>query len=213
MSRVRVHNFTISLDGYGTGEGQSLEAPFGHGGHIMDWFKKTVTFQTMIGTPENGETGIDEDFASRWGPGIGCEIMGRNKFTPERDSFLDENWKGWWGVEPPFHTPCIVLTHHKKEPLVVGETTFYFMDASPKEALVEAKKLAGDKDIRIGGGANTLRRFFQDRLIDYAHIVIAPVFLGGGELLFENLEGLEKDYQIKSTSSPSGVTHFELEKR
>lgn len=212
MSKVRVHNFTISLDGYGTGEGQSLEAPFGHGGHIMDWFKSTVTFNTMIGTPEKGVAGIDEDFASAWGPGIGCEIMGRNKFTPERGEWLDENWKGWWGDEPPFHTPCIVLTHHKKEPLVMGETTFYFMDASPKEALDEAKKLAGDKDIRIGGGAKTLNQFFDSRLVDYAHIAIAPVLLGKGELLFENLEGLEKDYAIKSTSSPSGVTHLEFEK-
>lgn len=98
MSKVRVHNFTISLDGYGTGEGQSIEAPFGHGGHIMDWFKKTRTFNEMIGQPENGETGIDDDFAKAWGESeIGCEIMGRNKFTPERGPWLDENWKGWGG--------------------------------------------------------------------------------------------------------------------
>ena len=214
MSKVRVHNFTISLDGFGTGEGQYLDAPFGHGGHIMDWFKGTKTFKAMIGHPDDSIEGlldIDDDFARAWGPGIGCEIMGRNKFTPERGEWLDENWKGWWGDEPPFHSPCIVLTHHKKEPLVMGETTFYFKDASPTDALGEAKKLAGDKDIRIGGGATSLRHFFDARLVDYAHIAVAPVLLGRGELLFENLEGLEKDYTIKTTSSPSGVTHLEFE--
>lgn len=213
MSLVRVHNFTISLDGFGTGEGQSLDAPFGHGGHIMDWFKNTKSFNAMHGNPEDGETGIDDDFASAWGPGIGAEIMGRNKFTPERGPWLDDSWKGWWGDHPPFETPCIVLSHYEHEPIEMeGGTTFYFMDASPKEALEEARKLAGDKDVRIGGGSITLREFLTAGLVDYMHLAIAPVLLGRGERLFEGLEGLEQGYDVRSTSSPSGITHIEFER-
>ena len=211
--RVRVHNSTLSLDGFGTGEGQSLEAPFGHASHLMSWLLRTRSFNAMIGRPGKGETGIDDDFAARWGPGIGAEIMGRNKFGPQRGAGPDDGWKGWWGDEPPFRTPCFVLTHHPRPPIeMVGGTTFYFIDASPQEALAEARAHAGGLDVRIGGGPTTVREFLAADLVDYAHLAIAPVVLGRGERLFDGLEGLERRYRVRSTSSPSGVTHLELER-
>jgi dihydrofolate reductase len=139
MSRVRVHNFSISLDGFGTGEGQSLEAPFGHAGHrLNEWFFATRTFQEMLGKP-GGSAGVDDAFARDWGPGIGAEIMGRNKFGYQRGPWVDEEWKGWWGNDPPFHTPVFILTHHPRPAISMeGGTTFHFMDASPAEALKAA---------------------------------------------------------------------------
>jgi dihydrofolate reductase len=214
MSRVRVHNFTVSLDGFGTGEGQSLEAPFGHGVRIMNWFFGTRTFNAMHGRPDEGKTGIDDDFAKAWGPGIGVEIMGRNKFGPQRGPWdPKDDWKGWWGDEPPFHTPCIVLTHHEREPIQLTGTTFHFMDASPAEALAEAHKLAPGKDVRIGGGPTTIREFLAANLVDYAHVVVSPVVLGRGERLWDGLEGLEDRFGITTSSSPSGVTHVELKRK
>jgi dihydrofolate reductase len=213
MSRVRVHNLAISLDGYGSGEPQSLDAPFGHGAHIMDWFKVTRAFHAMIGDPDGGETGIDNDFASRWGDGIGVEIMGRRKYVPGTGPW-DEDWRGWWGDEPPFHTPCVVLTHHPRDPLVVGETTFHFLDASPADALARARELAPGTDVRLGGGAQTVREFLEADLVDYLHLAIAPVLLGRGSLLWsEGLEGLERRFdEVRVTSSPSGTTHVEFER-
>src|SRR3569623_1695885 len=113
MSQVRVHNFAVSLDGFGTGEGQTLEAPFGHGARLMDWFKETNSFRAMIGRNDGG-AGLDDLFARQWGPGIGAEIMGRNKFGPQRGPWSDHEWKGWWGNNPPFHTPVFVLTHYPR---------------------------------------------------------------------------------------------------
>ena len=143
MSQVRVHNFCVSLDGFGTGEGQSMEAPFGHAqDRLMQWFFGTRTFRAMHGEP-GGSTGIDEAFASNWGPGIGAEIMGRNKFGPQRGPWADEEWKGWWGDNPVFHTPVFVLTHHARPPIEMdGGTTFHFIDASPAEALDAASRAA-----------------------------------------------------------------------
>lgn len=214
MARVRAHNYTISLDGFGTGEGQSLEAPFGHGGHIMDWLKATRTFHEQVGDVGGGETGIDDDFAKAWGDGIGAEIMGRNKFTPERGPWSDEGWTGWWGDEPPFHTPCFVLTHHPRPSLeMAGGTTFHFIDASPAEALDLAREAAGGLDVRIGGGAITMRAFLEADLIDYLHVVVAPVLLGRGDRLWDGLESLEQRFdRVTATSSPTGVVHYEFEK-
>ena len=143
MSQVRVHNFSVSLDGFGTGEGQSLDAPFGHAdGRLLEWFFATRTFHEMNGEP-GGETGADEAFASNWGPGIGAEIMGRNKFGPQRGPWTDDGWRGWWGDDPVFHTPVFVLTHHPRPSIEMkGGTTFHFIEASPAEAL-EAVHTAG----------------------------------------------------------------------
>lgn len=216
MSLVRVHNFTISLDGYGAGEGQTLEAPFGHAGsRLMQWAFGTRTFRRM-GLPGDGpgSEGVDDSFARRWNEGIGAEIMGRNKFGPQRGPWTDEEWRGWWGEEPPFHTPVVVLAHHPRNPIVMGAgTTFHFLDADPAEALRRARELAGDADVRIGGGVATVRQFLAADLIDRMHLVVAPIVLGRGERLWDGLEGLEERFEIEATPSPLGVVHLNLTRR
>jgi len=181
MAQVRVHNFSVSLDGFGTGEGQSLEMPFGHaGGRLMEWFLATRTFHEMQDKP-GGDTGVDEAFASNWGPGIGAEIMGRNKFGPQRGPWQDAEWKGWWGNNPVFHTPVFVLTHYPRPSLDLdGGTTFHFIDAGPAEALAAAREAAGGLDVRIGGGPSTIREFVTADLIDHMHIALVPIVLGRG---------------------------------
>ena len=213
MSRVRVHNFSISLDGFGTGEGQSLESPFGHAGHrLHEWFFPTSSFQAMQG--KAGSTGIDDAFACNWGTGIGAEIMGRNKFGPQRGPWADDDWNGWWGDDPPFHTPVFVLTHHLRPTIEMkGGTTFHFINASPAEALEAARKAAGGLDVRIGGGPTTVREFLAANLIDYMHIVVVPIVLGRGERLWDDLEDLEQRFVIEATTSPSGVTHLTFTRR
>lgn len=215
MSKVRVHNMSVSLDGFGTGEGQTEEAPFGHAGHrLLGWALGTKTFQTQIHGGDGGSSGMDEAFASNWEKGIGVEIMGRNKFGPQRGPWENEDWKGWWGDDPVFHTPVIVLTHHPRPTLEMeGGTTFYFMDASPEEALAEARKLAGDLDVRIGGGPSTVRDFLAADLIDHMHIAITPIVLGRGERLWDGLEGLEDRFDIEVVSAPSGATHLTFDRK
>jgi dihydrofolate reductase len=214
MSQVRVHNFAVSLDGFGAGAGQSLESPFGHAGdRLMRWFMNTRSWNAMQGQP-GGSTGADDTFASNWGPGIGAEIMGRNKFGPQRGPWADEEWKGWWGDEPPFHTPVFVLTHHPRPSIEMkGGTTFHFVDASPAEALAAAKDAAGGLDVRIGGGPATVRQFLAADLIDHLHVVLVPILLGRGEPAWDGLEGLEERLAIESVSSPSGVTHVTFTRR
>ena len=214
MSRVRIHNFSISLDGFGTGAGQSLEAPFGHAGtRLHEWFFPTRSFQEMHGN-SGGSTGIDDVFANSWGPGIGAEIMGRNKFGPQRGPWLDEEWRGWWGDDPPFHTPVFVLTHHPRPAIAMsGGTTFHFMNAGPAEALEAAREAAGRLDVRIGGGPTTIRQFLAADLVDYMHIAIVPIVLGRGERLWDSLEELEQRFNVEAVSSPSGVTHLTFTRR
>jgi dihydrofolate reductase len=209
MSRVRVHNFAVSLDGFGTGAEQRLDAPFGHAGQrLMSWFFGTRTFRGMQGA-EGGSAGIDEAFASAWGPGIGAEIMGRNKFGPERGPWSDDEWKGWWGDNPPFHTPVFVLTHYPRPPIEMdGGTTFHFVDAKPAEALALAREAAGGLDVRIGGGVATVRQFLAADLIDHLHVVVVPIVLGRGERLWDGLEDLQNRFTTEAVSSPSGVTHL-----
>ena len=209
MSRVRVHNFSISLDGFGTGEGQSLETPFGHAGsRLHEWFFPTRSFQEMQGN-SGGSTGIDDAFAKAWAPGIGAEIMGRNKFGPQRGPWADDEWKGWWGDDPPFHTPVYILTHHPRPAIAMeGGTTFHFIDAGPAEALATAQEAAGGLDVRIGGGPTTVRQFLAADLVDYMHVAIVPIVLGRGERLWDDLEELEQRFDIEAVVSPSGVTHL-----
>ena len=215
MSKVRVHNLAVSLDGFATGEGQSLEAPFGHAGHrLMGWFTSTRTFQTMLGKPDAGTVGIDDSFARAWGPGIGAEIMGRNKFGPQRGPWKDEEWRGWWGDEPPFHTSVFVLTHHPRPKLEMkGGTTFHFLDATPEAALAAAREAAGGLDVRLGGGPTSVREFLAAGLVDYMHVVIVPIVLGRGVRLWEGLESLEDRFAIEMVSSPSGVVHVTFTRR
>lgn len=209
MSLVRVHNFSISLDGFGTGEGQSLDAPFGHAGtRLTDWFFHTRTFRRMTGR-EGGDTGVDDAMAAAWGRGIGAEIMGRNKFGPQRGPWEDESWRGWWGEEPPFHTPTFVLTHHPRPSVEMeGGTVFHFLDATPEEALRRAREAAGGLDVRIGGGPSTVRAFLEADLIDHLHVVVVPIVLGRGVPLWPGLEDLQERFDTEAVSSPSGVTHL-----
>ncbi|MEZ4501778.1 MAG: dihydrofolate reductase family protein [Dehalococcoidia bacterium] len=213
MSLARVHSFFLSLDGFGTGEGQSLEAPFGHAGErLVEWFKATRFWHEMVGQP-GGSRGIDDAFAQRHGPGIGAEIMGAGKFGPP-GWHEDAEWKGWWGDNPPFHTPTFVLTHHPHEPIEMeGGTTFYFIDASPAEALATAREAAGGQDVRIGGGVTMVRDFLAAGLVDYMHVVVVPILLGRGERLWDGLEGLEENYDVETVASPSGVTHVTFTRR
>jgi dihydrofolate reductase len=214
MSQVRVHNFAVSLDGYGTGEGQRLEAPFGHADtRLMQWFFGTRSFRAMQGQ-SGGSTGADDAMAGTWGPGIGAEIMGRNKFGPQRGPWEDESWQGWWGDEPPFRTPVFVLTHHPRPSIEMkGGTTFHFIDASPREALDVAREAAGGLDVRIGGGPSTVRQFLAAGLIDHMHVVLVPIVLGRGERLWDGFEGLEQRFGIESVTTPSGVTHLTFTRR
>jgi dihydrofolate reductase len=207
MSTVRIHNFSISLDGFGTGEPQSLDAPFGHAGErLHGWMFATRYWREMVGEPD-GDRGLDDAFARLHDPGIGAEIMGARKFGfPGWHE--DREWKGWWGTNPPFHTPVFVLTHHPRPPIEMeGGTTFYFLDAPPADALETAREAAGGLDLRIGGGATVIRDFLAAGLVDHMHVVVVPILLGRGVRLWDGLEGVEKDYRVESISSPSGVTH------
>ncbi|SEK51068.1 dihydrofolate reductase family protein [Streptacidiphilus jiangxiensis] len=215
MSRVRVHNFSVSLDGYATGEGQSLEAPFGHAGtRLHEWFFPTRSFRAMQQEQADGTLGVDDAFASQWSPGIGAEIMGRGKFGPQRGPWPDEEWQGWWGENPPFHTPVFVLTHHPRPSLTMaGGTTFHFVDASPKEALALAREAAGGLDVRIGGGPSTVRAFLTEDLVDLLHVVVVPIVLGRGVRLWDGQESLSERFDVESASSPTGVTHLTFTRR
>lgn len=208
MSRVRVHNFSISLDGFATGEPQSLEAPFGHAGQRLHGWMIHTRFWS-----EQGSDGLDNAFAQQHSQGIGAEIMGANKFGPP-GWHEDPEWRGWWGPNPPFHTPVFVLTHHVRPPLEMeGGNVFHFVDASPDEALAMASEAAGDLDVRIGGGATILREFLAAGLVDYMHLVQVPILLGRGVRLWDGLEGLEDGYRVEFVSSPSGVTHITFDRQ
>lgn len=218
MGRVRVHNFSISLDGFGTGEPQSEEAPFGHaGGRLHEWMFATRFGRSMIGQ-DGGSEGVDNAFAERHGPGIGAEIMGRRKFSwqtgPWTDVGTEREWRGWWGPNPPFHTPVFVLTHHPRPSIEMeGGTVFHFIDATPRDALAQAQEAAGDLDVRIGGGPTTVRDFLAADLIDVLHIVQVPIVLGHGVRLWDGLEALEERYSVEAVSTPSGVTHLTFTRR
>ena len=202
MSLVRVQHFSVSLDGFGTGEGLSREAPFGHAGErLHEWM-----FATRFWKPD-GSTGVDDVYAQRHEPGIGAEIMGAGKFGhPGWEE--DPDWKGAWGPNPPFHTPVFVLTHHPRPSIEMeGGTTYHFLDASQADVLETARKAAGGQDVRIGGGPSTIREFLAAGLIDHMHVVVVPILLGRGVRLWDGLEGLEKDYQVEAVSAPSGVSH------
>jgi dihydrofolate reductase len=207
MSRTRVHNFSLSLDGFATGEGQSLHEPFGHAGQrLHEWMFATRFFHAMQGQP-GGSTGVDDAFAAQHGPGIGAEIMGANKFGPPGWQ-EDAGWRGWWGPNPPFHTPTFVLTHRPRPAIEMeGGTTFHFLDATPADALAVARDAARGQDVRVGGGPSMVRDFLAAGLIDHLHVVIVPILLGRGVRLWDGLEAIERDYRVESVTTPSGVTH------
>jgi dihydrofolate reductase len=190
MTRVRVESFTISLDGFGAGPEQSLENPLGVGGtELHQWAFPTRTFQRALFGKDAGGTGVDNDFAERGFRNMGAWILGRNMFGPVRGPWGDSSWKGWWGDVPPYHVPVFVLTHHARPPLEMeGNTTFHFVTGGIREAYERAREAAEGKDIRIGGGPNTIQQFLRAGLVDEMHIAISPVLLGRGERLFEGVD-------------------------
>jgi dihydrofolate reductase len=209
MTLVRVQNFSISLDGFGTGDGQSADTPFGHAGdRLHEWMFATRWWCRDMAGGTGGTGGIDDAYARQFAEGIGAEIMGANKYGPP-GWHEDPEWKGWWGPNPPFHTPTFILTHHARPPIEMeGGTTFHFIDGSPAEALETAREAADGQDVRLGGGATMIRDFLAAGLVDHLHTVVVPIVLGRGVRLWDGLEGLEKDYEVEATSSPSGVTHM-----
>jgi dihydrofolate reductase len=213
MGKVRVHNFAISLDGYGAGPRQTRENPLGERGEALhDWFIPTRAFKRVSGK-SGGTTGIDDDFASRGMVGIGAYIMGRNMFGPVRGEWPDANWRGWWGKNPPYHVPVYVLTHHSREPATMeGGTIFYFVTGGIHEALDRALDSAGEKDIQIGGGVSTIRQFLEAGLIDEMHVAIAPLLLGSGEHLFGGLDLPALGYTCSEHVASPAATHVVIVK-
>jgi dihydrofolate reductase len=213
MGKLVVRNFSVSLDGFGAGPDQGLKHPLGVNGESLHrWVFKTRTFRKMLGQ-EGGGTGIDEEFAARGFENIGAWIMGRNMFGPIRGEWPDENWKGWWGEEPPYHVPVFVLTHHARPPLEMkGGTVFHFVTGGPSEALHLAREAAQGKDIRIGGGAATVRSYLQSRSVDEMHLAVSPVLLGTGESLLAGLDLPALGYDCVRHVGTEATTHVVIER-
>ena len=214
MSKLRVHCFGLSIDGFSAGPHQSLDHPLGvKGTDLMEWFFPTRMFQAMHGGGQEGTTGIDNDFAERSFQGIGAWIMGRNMFGPVRGPWPDESWKGWWGENPPYHTQVFVLTHHPRPSLeMAGGTTFHFVTDGMHAALERAKGAAGGLDIRIGGGPATVRQYLQAGLIDEIHLAISPTLLGSGERLLEGIDLVKLGYRCQAPAMSSTAMHVVLVK-
>lgn len=213
MSKLRVASFSISVDGFGAGPDQSLENPLGTGGLALhEWIFPTKTFQHMEG-PGAGTTGIDDEFVARGFSNIGAWILGRNMFGPIRGPWRDTDWKGWWGNNPPYHTPVFILTHHVREPVAMdGGTTFYFITDGIHSALDRAKEAANGLDVRLGGGVATIRQYFQARLIDEMHLAIAPVLLGSGENLLAGIDLPSLGYRVVEHVASQSATHVVIQK-
>lgn len=215
MTLVRVESFTVSLDGYGAGPDQSMDNPLGVGGRdLHQWAIPTRTFQRAVFGADDGATGVDEDFAARGFRNIGAWILGRNMFAPSRGPWEDFDWKGWWGDEPPYHAPTFVLTHHPRPSLEMeGGTTFHFVTDGFESALEKARAAAKGMDIRILGGANTIRQYLRAGLIDEMHYAISPVLLGRGEPLFEGLDLRALGYECVQFVGSEKATHVVLRRR
>ena len=212
MTRVRVASFTISLDGYGAGPHQSIDDPLGLGGtDLHRWLFPTRTFQRNLFGKHGGTTGVDDDFAARGFENLGAWVLGRNMFSPTRGAWADMNWKGWWGDTPPYHVPVFILTHHARPSIEMdGGTTFHFVTEGIRVALDRAREAAGERDVRIGGGANTIQQYLRERLIDELHIAISPVLLGDGERLFEGVDLRALGYECVEFVASEKATHVVL---
>ncbi|NBE55289.1 dihydrofolate reductase family protein [Streptomyces boluensis] len=205
---LRVQNFNVSSDGYGAGEGQSLEHPFGHAdpGTMFSWAGATASWPSR--TDPGGSRGLDDYFTRDFANNIGAEIMGRGKFGPQHGPWGNEDWRGWWGDEPPFHMPVFVMTHHPRPAFTLSDTTFHFVEGDPAAVLAKAKEAAQGKDVRLGGGASTIRRFLDADLVDALHVAVAPTKLGAGSRLWESPDELRDRFHLDIVPSPSGgVTH------
>ena len=215
MSRLLVQSFGISLDGFAAGPDQSLKNPLGvNGPDMMGWFFPTRTFRSVVLGADGGETGIDDQIAAESMKDKGAWIMGRNMFSPSRGPWPDDGWKGWWGEEPPYHVPTFVLTHDPRAPIAMkGGTEFRFVTDGIHSALAQARAAAGDRDIRIGGGAATVRQFLQARLIDEMHLAVSPVLLGKGESLFEGLDLRALGYHVDRHVAGERAMHVFIRRR
>ncbi|MFG3322453.1 dihydrofolate reductase family protein [Streptomyces sp. NPDC048171] len=205
---LRVQNFTVSNDGFGAGEGQCLERPFGHADpmSLLSWAGATASWKMR--TEPGGSRGLDDYFIRDYDRDIGAEIMGRNKFGPKRGPWENEEWQGWWGDEPPFHTPVFVMTHHTRPSFSLSDTTFHFVDEDPAKVLERAKEAAQGKDVRVGGGATTIRAFLEADLVDTLHVVVNPsITLGCGARLWESPDELTDRFHLDVVPSSSGVVH------
>jgi dihydrofolate reductase len=214
MSKLRVASYTISLDGFGAGPDQSLKNPLGVGGeNLHGWFFPTRTFQEKVMGKEGGAAGPDEDFAARGFRNIGAWILGRNMFGPVRGPWPDEEWKGWWGKNPTYHSEVFVLTHHPRKSLEMeGGTTFHFVTDGIHKALERARAAANGLDVRLGGGAGSIRQYLQARLVDEMHYVISPVLLGSGESPFAGLDFPKLGYRVAEHVATPAATHVVLKK-
>jgi dihydrofolate reductase len=212
--KLRVHCFAVSIDGYGAGPGQDLDNPLGVGGLALhEWSFATRTFLRVHGQ-EGGATGIDDDFAAHGFSNIGAWILGRNMFGPIRDAWPDESWRGWWGDNPPYHTPVFVLTHYPRRSIVMeGGTAFHFVTDGIRAALARAAEAAAGKDIRLGGGVATIREYLVAGLIDEMHIAIAPTVLGSGEHLFNGLDMKKLGYVLTRHVAGENAMHVVLARR
>jgi len=219
MPRLRVHCFAISIDGYGAGPDQSIDHPLGRGGLALhEWFFATRTFKRLHssggGDADGGTQGVDDDFAARGFENIGAWILGRNMFAPSRGPWPENSWRGWWGENPPYHTPVFVLTHHPRRPIPMdGGTTFHFVTDGIHAALERAYAAADGKDVRLGGGVATSRQYLEARLIDEMHLACAPVLLGAGEPLFAGIDALRLGYERTGHVATPAATHVVLTRR
>ena len=211
MSRLRVQNFAISLDGFGAGPNQSIDNPLGVGGiGLHEWAFATRTFQQMHGSA-GGATGVDDDFVARGFTNIGAWIIGRNMFGPVRGDWPDDKWKGWWGDNPPYHVPVFVLSHHPRASIkMAGGTTFHFVADGIQTALRLAVEAAKGLDVRLGGGVATIQQYLRAGLVDEMHLAIAPTVLGTGEHLFAGLDACALGYRCSEHVPTANVTHVVL---
>jgi dihydrofolate reductase len=214
MSKLLVRSFGISIDGYGAGPDQDLQNPLGaHGEELMDWFFHTRVWASMHGQG-NGETGTDNEMANLGFAGFGAWILGRNMFGPIRGPWPDESWKGWWGEEPPYHTPVFVLTHYARPPLkMAGGTEFRFVTEGIHAALEQAKDAAGGRDVRLGGGVATIRQFLRAGLVDELHLAMRPVLLGSGEHLLDGIDMRSLGYECEKAVEGERASHIFLRRR
>lgn len=211
MSKLRVNCFALSIEGYGAGPRQDQDNPLGVGGtQLHTWFYPTRTFKNMFGGQE-GTTGVDDDYARRGMENIGAWIMGRNMFGPIRGAWQDEQWKGWWGDNPPYHVPVFILTHHSRKPIEMeGGTTFHFVTEGIEEALRRAREAAGPRDVRLGGGVETIRQYLGAGLVDEMHLAISPALLGSGEYLLTGLDLLALGYRVTEHVASEATMHVVL---
>jgi dihydrofolate reductase len=214
MAKLRVCNFSVSLDGFGAGVDQSLEAPLGIGAErLHEWIFQTRSGLRMLGQ-EGGTTGVDDAYFKAGDEGIGATIMGRNMFGPIRGDWPNLEWTGWWGPNPPYHHPVFVLTHHPRPPLEMeGGTTFYFVEEPIQDVLARAFDAAGGQDVRLGGGVSTVQQFMRARLLDELHVALLPVLLGQGERLFERIQDVANDYVAERVECTEHVVHVRLNRR